>query len=233
MPPPHPALEFATRRAEAFSPGGLALLRRFGVTHGIWDGPVPKGAAEVLLESEDPILDRLVFKPPGAPARATWRLVRHPAAFPEARAATRVELASRESSVLAAISIDTSQGAVWYRSGELPVTLSKARARTAWISSWDGRTAIVEHDGTCDLVINRTYYPGWFASVNDGPERPVNRAEIGIQSVLVEGSGTSTVRFEYRMAGMQAASAVSIAATGLALLGLLVEGFRFTRARHS
>jgi hypothetical protein len=232
MPPPHPALEFATRRAEAFSPGGLAMLRRFGVTHGIWDGPVPKGAAEVLLEAEDPILDRLVFKPPGAPARATWRLVRYPAAFPEARAATRAEMASGESSLLSAISIDSSQEAVWYRAGELPVTLLKARAQKAGIASWDGRSATVEHDGSCDLVINRTFYPGWFASVNDGRERPVHRAEIGIQSVLLEGSGTSTVRFDYRPEGMQTASVLAIAATGLALLGLLVEGVRFAQGRR-
>ena len=39
-PPPHPELEMATRRQEAFSAAGLARLKRYGVTHGIWDGPV-------------------------------------------------------------------------------------------------------------------------------------------------------------------------------------------------
>src|SRR5208337_5476905 len=69
-PPPHPDLELATRREEAFSAAGLARLRRYGVTHGIWDGPVDHAKATTLLECDDPVLDRLVYKPPGAPARA-------------------------------------------------------------------------------------------------------------------------------------------------------------------
>ena len=48
----------------------------------------------------------------------------------------------------------------------------------------------MEHDGTCDLVINRTYYPGWYASVNEDPERPVTRAEIGVQAVRSGGERT-------------------------------------------
>ncbi len=64
-PPPHPALELATRRDEAFSAAGFARLRRYGATHGIWDGPVDRARVTTLLECEDPALDRLVYKPPG------------------------------------------------------------------------------------------------------------------------------------------------------------------------
>ena len=39
--------------------------------------------------------------------------------------------------------------------------------------SWDGTTATVEHDGTCDLVIARSFDPGWTARINDGPEQRV------------------------------------------------------------
>ena len=56
-------LELATRRGEAFSAAGLARLRRYGVTHGIWDGPVDQAKAATLLERADPVLDRLVYKP--------------------------------------------------------------------------------------------------------------------------------------------------------------------------
>ena len=33
---------------------------------------------------------------------------------------------------------------------------------TLWpgLKSWDGRTAIVDHDGSCYLIVRRTYYPG-------------------------------------------------------------------------
>jgi hypothetical protein len=233
MPPPHPALEFATRRTEALSSGGLARLRRFGVTHGIWDGPVPARDAAVVLETEDPILDRLVFKPPGAPARATWRLVRYPTPLPEARAAIRVHLAPQESSLISGISFDPDPQSVWYRAGEEPQTSPQPRARSARVVSWDGRTAVVEHDGPCDLVMNRTFYPGWFTSVDDGPEQQVRRAELGIQSVPLAGTGTSKVRFTYRLAGMKTASALSLAAVGLAVLGVALEAVRGVRGRVS
>ena len=80
-PPPQPDLELATRREEAFSAAGLARLKRYGVTHGVWDGPIDPAKAKTLLECDDPVLDRLVYKPPGAPARARWRLVRVPGAI--------------------------------------------------------------------------------------------------------------------------------------------------------
>src|SRR5271166_6039282 len=167
-PPPHPDLELATRRGEAFSAAGLARLRRYGVTHGIWDGPVDqaKAKAATLLECADPVLDRLVYKPPGAPGRARWRLVRYPEPFPAARAAIRVRFAAHERALLSGVSFDPDIQAVWYRAVDQPPASAGPIATIAKVISWDGRTAFVEHDGTCDLVINRTYYPGWFASVN-------------------------------------------------------------------
>ena len=35
---------------------------------------------------------------------------------------------------------------------------------------WDGITGEVEHDGWFDLIIRRTYVPGWWAFVERGPE---------------------------------------------------------------
>ena len=44
----------------------------------------------------------------------------------------------------------------------------------AGLVGWLGRE--VEHDGPCDLVIARTFDPGWLARINGGPEhRPARR----------------------------------------------------------
>ncbi len=88
--------------------------------------------------------------------------------------------------------------------------------------SWDGRTVVVEHDGSCDLVINRTYYPGWMASVDGGSERAVARAELGIQAVHLDGKGTSRVTLAYRPAYLGRASRIGLAAIALAGLFLVV-----------
>ena len=62
-------------------------------------------------------------------------------------------------------------------------------ARSARLVVWDGTTATVEHDGPCDLVIARTFDPGWLARVDDGPERPVLPVDGGFQAVRLDGAG--------------------------------------------
>jgi hypothetical protein len=222
-PPPHPSLEMTTHRLEAYGAIGLARMKHFGATHGIWDGPVDSAEVETLYEGDDPALDRLVYKGPDAPPHARWRLVRHRDVFPEARAAVRVRIAPGEASLLSAIDHDPDAESVWYLAVDRPPDAPGPIAHRARVLSWDGRTAIVEHDGTCDQVIRRTYYPGWTASVDDGPEQPVRRAELGIQSVRLTGSGPSRVRFTYRPIAIGAYAPVSAVAVALALLALLFE----------
>jgi hypothetical protein len=205
----------AKNRIEAFSPGGLLRLCRYGVRYGIWDGPVPRSDATILFEVSDPVLDRLRVKSPVSRDQATWRLVRYEHPFPDARAATNVRIATQESSLLSGVSFDPDPRTVWYRTSDQPAAPMMPRASEARVLSWDGRTASVEHDGSCDLVINRTYYPGWFASVNDGPKLPVNRAELGIQVVHLTGSGPSRVTFGYHPENLRNATRVSLAAAGL------------------
>lgn len=221
-PPPHPYLELATRHDEAGSTAGLARLRRYGVTHGIWDGPVDRQGVAIVLECEDLALDRVAYKSPGAPPRATWRIVRYPEPFPQARAATLVRLAPSERWLVSGISFDNDPEAVWYGLDDSPGALPEPRARGARVVSWDGATAEVEHDGSCDLVVNRTYYPGWFASIDGGAKRPVARAEIGIQAVRLTGKDTSRVTFHYRPTGMARAVRVSLAAIALAVLATIM-----------
>jgi hypothetical protein len=229
--PPHPWFEFVKSRQSAFTPANLALLRRYGVTHGIWDGPVDSPDVQSVLESPDQSLDQLVIKSPGSPAHPLWRLVRYLNPFPDARVATRVRVASGPLSLLAGVSYDHDPGTVWFQAGDQPEEPAFPRARIARVSSWDGKTAVVAHDGSCDLVMNRTYFPGWYASANDAPEQPVVRAEGGIQAVRLSGTGVSRVHFTYRPDGLAAATAVALGAVTTAGLSLLIEGVRLIRAR--
>jgi hypothetical protein len=231
-PPPHPFLDLASRPAEAFSPAGLARLLRHGVTHGLWDRPITDPRLEVLLEGKDPVLDRLVFKPPGAPLSATWRLVRYLRPFPQARAALRTRISTSESSLLSGVEYDPDQQTVWYSPADRPPPDDSPRATSARVVSYDGETALVEHDGPCDLVVARTYYPGWVASVNGGPEHPVARAELGIHCVHLEGQGTSRVRLAYRPTTLEWALPISLAGTGVTLAGLLLGATPFLFGRH-
>ncbi|APW60287.1 YfhO family protein [Paludisphaera borealis] len=225
-PPPHPLLEQLEQRAAAGTPWGRGLLRRFGVTHGVWDGPVDDDGIETIHTGPDATLDRLVYKPPGAPPHANWRLVRYKDVMPQVRAATRARFAPDEPALIAGISYDLDPSVVWY--------LAKDRrkdpepgATAARVVAWNGREATVEHDGPCDLVVNRTYYPGWSASIDDGPQRPVGRAELGVQVVHLPNAGTHRVRFSYRPTTLWPASWISAGALVLAMGGLAVEARRF------
>ena len=74
-------------------------------------------------------------------------------------------------------------------------------ARAARLVSWDGTTAVVEHDGPCDLVVARSYDPGWSARKNGGPAEPVTRADGGYQGVRLLGSGTEKVELRFSPPG--------------------------------
>jgi hypothetical protein len=226
-PPPHPFLEQLEQRAQAETPWGRGLLRRFGVTHGVWDGPIDEKGVEAIRTGPDPALDRLVYKPPGSPPHASWRLVRYTDVMPQARAAVRARIAPDDEALAAGMGYDLDPAVVWYRAEDRPTIEREPRAKAATVVSWDGREAVVEHDGPCDLVINRTYYPGWEASVDDGPPAPVGRAELGVQVVHLGGAGTHKVRFSYRPTTLRAASWMS------AVSLLLAAGVAAAGARRS
>ncbi len=71
-------------------------------------------------------------------------------------------------------------------------------ARSARLLAWDGSVATVEHDGSCDLVLARSFDPGWLARIDNGPERPVVPVDGGFQAVRLDGSGTRRVTLRYR-----------------------------------
>jgi hypothetical protein len=231
-PPPHPLLEQLNQYETASTPWGRGLLRRFGVTHGVWYGPVASEAADTILTQQDPALDRLAYKPPGAPAHATWRLVRYKEVLPQVRAAIRARIASDVRALISGISYDLEPSVVWYEAKDQPPSGSEPRASVARVVSWTGREATVEHDGPCDLVINRTFYPGWTASIDGGPAMSVGRAEWGVQVVHLPGAGTSHVQLTYRPTNLWAASWISAGTLVLALGGLAMEARRFAASRR-
>jgi hypothetical protein len=98
------------------------------------------------------------------------------------------------------------------------------------VRSWDGRAAVVEHDGSCVLVLRRTYYPGWSYRVDGGPEHPVLKVDGGLHGIPLAGSGTHRVEVRYRPTGLRRAATISLAALGAAVVVLVAAGWRAVRA---
>ena len=103
------------------------------------------------------------------------------------------------------------------------------------MESWDGHTAVVEHDGSCVLILRRTFYPGWFYRVDGGPlEQPVLKVDGGLTGCSLAGSGTSRVTLSYRAARLVQAARVSLFALGTIAVVLCASGgIQFVRRRST
>lgn len=117
----------------------------------------------------------------------------------------------------------------WFLPEDRPLPLPEPAARTSRVLGWDGRTATVEHDGSCILILRRTFYPGWSYRVNDGPAQPVLRVDGGLQGVPLPGAGTRRVELRYRPTGLARAATVTLTALAAAALVLAVAGWRALR----
>jgi hypothetical protein len=232
LPPPNRLLEFARSRLAAADPTAVGLLRQFGVTHGIWNSPVSGAGSvvETLYEGPDEALDRVVYKPPGAPDRSRWHLVRHADVWPSAYVALRVIEAADLQTLLTQLTGAEFPDTAWFLAGDRPPDLPEPRARTGRIARWDGLDGEVEHDGVCDIVIRRTYAPGWTARIDDGPEIPVVAVNGGLQSVRLSGSGRTHVALQYRPPRFTAAVMISVTSSGIVLL--LLATSRVARRKH-
>ncbi len=233
-PPPNYLLEPAVVYSLGQTgPVDARWRRRFGVTHGVWGiGEEIKGT-EVLAEVPDPVLDRALGSVPGLPGRGPWRLVRHKDVFPPAWVANRVRRPEHWGHLYTALSLDDARDEAWLLPEDRPPGLRELDASPASrVISWDGRTAIVEHDGSCILILRRTHYPGWTYRVGDGPERPVLKVSGGLQGVWLTGSGTSRVETRYRPTGLTRAASVSISASAAALVFLAAAGWKSLNDRR-
>jgi hypothetical protein len=218
LPPPSPMLVRVQDRRLAGDPAAWAWLRRYGVTHQVWDVASADAAGEVVYRGDDPALDALAYRPPGAPGRRTWRAVRLDGVFPEARVATRSAVAPDERGLIEGLSRGE-RDVAWYVAGSEPAGVEGPRARAARVVRWDGLEGEVERDGVCDLVLTRAYYPGWKVRVDDGPEREASGADGGLLAVrLGPGAAPGRVAFRYRPNGAGVAAGVSLVAALAAAL---------------
>ncbi|MDG3003051.1 hypothetical protein [Paludisphaera mucosa] len=220
-PPPHRYFSAFTQRnvpmnsplTAATSPGYFFyqhtdLLSGYGATHGVWDGPVDSPSVEMIVQQRDETLDRLVNRPAGAPAHASWRLYRIKDAAPFARAVGRAG--------------DPFAPIIEGRSQKFAYPFAPPDATRSEVTSWDGRTAIVDHDGSCAVVLNRMFYPGWTYTIDDGREEPVSRNSFFVQTAQVPGAGTHRVTFTYRPSYLVPTAMLS---AGSLLLALAILGW--------
>jgi hypothetical protein len=221
-PPPNYLLQAASTPPGQTSPGEVRWLRRLGVSHGVWTDDDQIRGTEVIAELDDPALWRLLESSTRTKHQPRWRLVHYPDPFPPAWVAVRGREAMGWESLYAALARDDLADEAWFLPGEGPrVEIDdRARAHLAVVRQWDGRTAIVDHDGTCYLILRRTYYPGWFYRLDDGPEQPVLKVNGGLQAAALTGTGTSQVTFQFHPTGLRLALGLSAGSAAAALICL-------------
>ena len=224
MPPPNDLLAAANDRRALADPAARRWLRRLGVAEVVWDRAAPVYNPRALGMGPDPVLDLLARREPGEPSRREWSWSRVDDPFPAARAATRARVVDRPT-LLRTLGEADRRDEASYLPADAPADNSP-RATSATVASWDGATADVDHDGTCDLIILRTFYPGWRATIA-GIETPIRPVDGGLQGVRLAGRGRSTVVFAYRPTGGRTAGAIA----GVALAGAIAAIAAGRRAR--
>jgi hypothetical protein len=220
-PPPIYLLEACEALESPPSDRSMRLMRRFGVTHAVWR-PEDRlaGEEEILYSGSDEVLDRLLR--PRRPLGGEWKVTSIEGSMPPALAATRFRV-TREPAEFGWAELfgwlmgeDRSDVALYQR-GEEPADRSGERARRAVVESWDARRAVVDQDGTSDLIIRRTWYPGWSARVDGGPWEKVHKVNGGLQAVRVPGAGRHEVEFRYTPTHLGIGGSISLIAIGASL----------------
>jgi hypothetical protein len=221
LPPPYHILNPYGLKKPADRPAFDRWGRRFGVTHGIYrNWTKPAAATETVLVTEDPVLEALSSRRFWHPRDATdprWRLERYSGVFPAVRVLLRARVVDGWPALFVSLSKEDHADEATYLRGGDPPEGSSPRATRANLVSWNGVEAVIEHDGTCDVVFRRAYYPGWQFRVNDGFEQPVFPADGGLQALRLYGVGPSRIRLRYRSAWWLVLAPVSLAATLAAL----------------
>ena len=222
-PPPNYLLESTRSPLLVNDPATSPWRRRFGVTHGVWRASELVAGTETIFESKDPALDHVLGLAPSATPANPWKIVRFPDPWPPIRAAPRVRIAADWRNLYPALLHETDRDEVWYLAEDAPDESAGPRASSARVRSWDGREAVVDHDGACDLVIRRTFYPGWTYRVDDALPENVRKADGGLQAARLEGSGTTRVVFSYRPSSLTPTLALSALATLAAIATLAIS----------
>jgi hypothetical protein len=177
------------------------------------------------------VLDLIVYHPPEEPAARSWSIVELERPFPEARVVLRARTIGDRMTLDTRLCVSDDLDRAWFLAADgVP---ARPDARFGRLISWDGTVATVEHDGTCDLVLARSYYPGWWSRVDDGPEQPVLSADGGFQAVRIPGSGTHRVSLRYMPTRIGLLASISSLSGTLALSILAWVSLSFPRRRPS
>jgi hypothetical protein len=196
-------------------------LRRWRVSLLVGSHPTMLELGQRVGHWHDPTLNRLVARDPFEPSPRDWSIIKLAEPFPEARAAPRAYTAASLGDLLNRFTREDDLDIAWFLSeDDVP---GRPEAKSARLVSWDGTTAKVEHEGPCDLVIARTFDPGWIARINDGPPQSVLHVDGGYQGFRIAGSGVDRVVLEYRPPGwvwFVRISSLSATAVIVVLLGL-------------
>jgi hypothetical protein len=232
-PPPNYLLEETRSPEKSATLKGQRWMRRFGVTHGVWEASVSAHLGETLFVGPDSALDRVVPRGHNAQAMRTWRIVAYQGAFPHAHVAVKSNIAENWGDLYSRLSQSDCADEVWYERPDAPPDSGSPRARSARVANWDGRSGSVEHDGVCELVIRRTHYPGWTARINGGPALPLHKADGGLQAVRLEGAGVSRIELAYEPTEWSRALGVSLAAIFGVVVVLMWACWNRLRARRA
>ncbi|MGO9596842.1 MAG: hypothetical protein ACLP7Q_02345, partial [Isosphaeraceae bacterium] len=227
LPPPHYILRHQGSKQPVDKPELARWGRRFGVTHGIYrQWTKPAAGTETRLIADDPVLSDLTAQKYAMYRDATdlrWRLERYPGAFPPVRVLLRARVVADWPALFESLTKEDHRDEATYMKAGAPPQGQGPRASQAHLVSWNGTEAVVEHDGTCDVVFRRGWYPGWFFRTNKGPEQPVYQADGGLQAVRLYGSGPSKIQFRYRSPWWLISAPISLAASVGAIIVLFNE----------
>lgn len=231
LPPPNDLIErmqqpliWEDERTGAGFDGAMLRrwLKRAGVTHLVGRRTAVEPLGVPIESLHDPALDAILRRRPGDPPRRVWTVVQLEPPFPRARLAIRARTAGDRRALLDRLTRFDDLDVAWSlaQDGVAP----RPDARSGRLISWDGLRAVVEHDGACDLVVARTYDPGWTARIDGGPARPVDPVDGGLIGVRLDGAGRREVVLAYQPPGLAWGLRVSIAAAGLIVV-LVAAGF--------
>jgi hypothetical protein len=163
---------------------------------------------------QDRALDQIYPRKSSDPADLGWSIVELGEPSPEARVAVQARAVADRPSLINRLSREDDRDLAWFLAeDQVP---PRPDARSARLLSWDGTVATIEHDGTCDLVLARTFDAGWLARIDDGPDQSVLPVDGGFQAVRVEGSGRHRVALRYRPPRFLFYSTTSLVALALA-----------------
>jgi hypothetical protein len=195
-------------------------LRRCRVTHLVAHAVAQRALGKELGRWRDPALDRIIYRRPDESVTRSWSIIELDEPFPEVYIAPRAETSPDQRTLMERLSLFDDLDRAWFLAADhIPV---RPPARAARLVSWNGSSAVVEHDGPCDLIISRTFDPGWQARIDGGPEHPVVRANGGLQAIRLEGEGTKRATLRYRPPRIVLWTAISLVSA--AIFVVLVSG---------